>query len=209
MYDRRLVAGGAAVGLVAVAIIAFVLAAPRLAASGLNGLAQQQLGRSVIVRGGTHLDFSPLSIRLDDAVLSGVDARDDSFAMARRVAREEGIPVGISSGAALTAALAEAGPDEVVLVDCATLWLTNHLLAEHDLDAEGAALLAACAACLAPVVVVSNEVGWGIVPDNALARRFRDAQGRLNQRIAAEAGLVVGVMAGLPMVLKGAMPPWM
>lgn len=110
---------------------------------------------------------------------------------------------------ALTAALAEAGPDEVVLVDCATLWLTNHLLAEHDLDAEGAALLAACAACLAPVVVVSNEVGWGIVPDNALARRFRDAQGRLNQRIAAEAGLVVGVMAGLPMVLKGAMPPWM
>ena len=83
MYDRRLVAGGAAVGLVAVAIIAFVLAAPRLAASGLNGLAQQQLGRSVIVRGGTHLEFSPLSIRLDDAVLSGVDARDDSFAMAR------------------------------------------------------------------------------------------------------------------------------
>ncbi|MEY3082741.1 MAG: hypothetical protein RJA94_2726 [Pseudomonadota bacterium] len=83
MYDRRLVAGGAAVGLVAVAIIAFILAAPRFAMNGLNGLAQQQLGRSVIVRGGTHLDFSPLSIRLEDAVLSGVDARDDSFAMAR------------------------------------------------------------------------------------------------------------------------------
>jgi adenosylcobinamide kinase / adenosylcobinamide-phosphate guanylyltransferase len=90
-----------------------------------------------------------------------------------------------------------------VLVDCATLWLTNHLLAEHDLAAEGAALLAALARCTAPVVVVSNEVGWGIVPDNALARRFRDVQGRLNQDLAAQAGLVVGVMAGLPILLKG------
>jgi adenosylcobinamide kinase/adenosylcobinamide-phosphate guanylyltransferase len=52
-------------------------------------------------------------------------------------------------------------------------------------------------------------VGWGIVPDNALARTFRDAQGRLNQRLAAQADLVVGVMAGLPMVLKGRMPSWM
>lgn len=109
----------------------------------------------------------------------------------------------------LPTALATAGGDEVVLVDCATLWLTNHLLAEHDLDAEATALLAAFATCKAPVVVVSNEVGWGIVPENALARRFRDAQGRLNQRIAAQAGLVLGVMAGLPMVLKGDLPPWM
>lgn len=109
----------------------------------------------------------------------------------------------------LTSALAKAEPGEVVLVDCATLWLTNHLLAEHDLVHAAEALLAALAACRAPVVVVSNEVGWGIVPDNALARTFRDAQGRLNQQIAAQAGLVVGVMAGLPMVLKGRMPAWM
>lgn len=97
----------------------------------------------------------------------------------------------------------------VVLVDCATLWLTNHLLAEANLDAEAGALLAAVAACDAPVVVVSNEVGWGIVPENALARAFRDHQGRLNQRLAAQAGLVVGVMAGLPMVLKGNLPEGM
>ena len=108
----------------------------------------------------------------------------------------------------LPGALAGAGQGEVVLVDCATLWLTNHLLAEHDLDAEATALLAALGACRAPVVIVSNEVGWGIVPDNALARRFRDAQGRLNQRLAGQAGLVMGVMAGLPMVLKGQRPTW-
>lgn len=109
----------------------------------------------------------------------------------------------------LVAALAGARQDEAVLVDCATLWLSNHLLADHDLAAESRALLAALDACAAPVVVVSNEVGWGIVPENALARAFRDAQGRLNQQVAAQAGLVVGVMAGLPMVLKGRLPAWM
>ena len=109
----------------------------------------------------------------------------------------------------LSAALREARQGEAVLVDCATLWLSNHLLADHDLAAESRALLEALAACVAPVVVVSNEVGWGIVPENALARAFRDAQGRLNQQIAAEAGLVVGVMAGLPVLLKGRMPGWM
>lgn len=106
----------------------------------------------------------------------------------------------------LCAALAGVPAGACVLVDCATLWLSNHLLAESDLEAEAAALLAALSACAAPVVVVTNELGWSIVPDNALARRFRDAQGRLNQRLASEAALVVAVMAGLPMVLKGALP---
>jgi adenosylcobinamide kinase / adenosylcobinamide-phosphate guanylyltransferase len=106
----------------------------------------------------------------------------------------------------LPAALASATSAEVVLIDCATLWLTNHLLADHDLDGETAALVTALATCAAPVVIVTNETGWGIVPDNALARRFRDAQGRLNQRLAAEAGLVVTVIAGLPLVLKGQLP---
>ena len=106
----------------------------------------------------------------------------------------------------LPAALASARADEVVLIDCATLWLTNHLLADHDLTAETGALIAALAATAAPVVIVTNETGWGIVPDNALARRFRDAQGTLNQRLAAEASLVVTVIAGLPMALKGQIP---
>jgi adenosylcobinamide kinase/adenosylcobinamide-phosphate guanylyltransferase len=106
----------------------------------------------------------------------------------------------------LAAALAKAEPGEVVLVDCATLWLTNHMLADHDLNAKTGELLTALASCAAPVVIVSNETGWGIVPENALARRFRDEQGRLNQRLAAQAGLVVTVIAGLPMVLKGQLP---
>lgn len=104
----------------------------------------------------------------------------------------------------VAAVLAGIPPEAVVLVDCATLWLTNVLLAEGDIPAESAALIAACLDCPAPVVVVSNEVGWGIVPENKLARAFRDHQGRLNQQIAAQAGLVVGVMAGLPFVLKPA-----
>lgn len=106
----------------------------------------------------------------------------------------------------LAAALTDVRPDEAILVDCATLWLTNHLLADHDLAAETTHLLAALTACPAPVVIVSNETGWGIVPENALARRFRDEQGRLNQRLAAASALVVTVIAGLPMVLKGQLP---
>ena len=106
----------------------------------------------------------------------------------------------------LCAALSEARPSEAVLIDCATLWLTNHLLADHDIAAETTLLLTALAACPAPVVIVSNETGWGIVPENALARRFRDEQGRVNQRLAAQAQLAVTVIAGLPVVLKGQLP---
>ena len=100
-------------------------------------------------------------------------------------------------------ALESCGSDQVVLLDCATLWLTNILLADRDVDADQTALLAALTACPAQAIVVSNEVGHGIVPDNKLARKFRNAQGRLNQKLAAEADLVVQVIAGLPQVLKG------
>lgn len=106
----------------------------------------------------------------------------------------------------LAPVLAGARPHQAVLLDCATLWLSNQMLAEHDLDAEEAALFAALDACAAHVVVVSNEIGMSVVPENALARRFRQAQGELNQRLAARAALVVAVMAGLPLALKGKLP---
>ncbi len=103
-------------------------------------------------------------------------------------------------------ALSQANRHSPVLIDCATLWLTNVILGELEVEAHTTAFLSAVAQHHAPVVVVSNEVGQGIVPDNALARRFCNAQGRLNQQIAAQADLVVAVMAGLPLVLKGKLP---
>lgn len=102
----------------------------------------------------------------------------------------------------LAGALDGLPPDMPALVDCLTLWLTNHLLAGHDLDAEAARLVDAVLRRRAPVVLVANEVGLGIVPDNALARRFRDAAGRLNQDLAARADRVVFLVAGLPMMVK-------
>ncbi len=90
----------------------------------------------------------------------------------------------------------------VILVDCLTLWASNLLLGDADADEATAALLAALVATSARVMLVSNEVGWGIVPDNALARRFRDVAGRINQRVAAAVDRVDLVVAGLAMRLK-------
>ena len=103
----------------------------------------------------------------------------------------------------LAGAIAGAPASATVLVDCLTLWLNNLMFNNRDIDAETQRLEAALAARQAPTVLVSNEVGSGIVPDNAEARRFRDLQGRLNQRIAARADRVVLLVAGLPMVVKG------
>jgi len=101
----------------------------------------------------------------------------------------------------LASALAQVSADETAVVDCLTLWVSNLMHADRDLEAETARLIAALPG--RDLVLVSNEVGLGIVPDNALARRFRDAAGRLNQQVAAAADRVVFVAAGLPLTLKG------
>jgi adenosylcobinamide kinase/adenosylcobinamide-phosphate guanylyltransferase len=93
--------------------------------------------------------------------------------------------------------------DAPVLVDCLTLWLSNLMLAEADIEAETAQLEQALVAANGPLVLVANEVGSGIVPSYPLGRRFRDAQGVLNQRIAARAERVILMVAGLPLLLKG------
>ena len=96
--------------------------------------------------------------------------------------------------------------DQGILIDCATMWLTNLMMDDLDVETAREALSNALQSCSGSVVVVSNEVGHGIVPDNALARRFREAQGHLNCALAAQADLAVLVTAGLPQVLKGRLP---
>lgn len=106
----------------------------------------------------------------------------------------------------LAPALAAMGPGEAVLIDCATMWLSNILMDGDDLKQAQTSLLRAVSDSAAPVVIVSNEVGQGIVPDNALARQFREEQGRLNIALAAQSDLATLIVAGLPLVLKGQLP---
>ena len=96
----------------------------------------------------------------------------------------------------------ESAAGTVVLVECLTLWLSNLMGADRDIDAATDELIDALERTSGPVVLVSNEVGSGIVPDNALARRYADALGILNQRVAAIATQVVLVAAGQPLMLK-------
>jgi adenosylcobinamide kinase / adenosylcobinamide-phosphate guanylyltransferase len=107
---------------------------------------------------------------------------------------------------ALAAAISAAqGHYGVILVDCLTFWLSNVLLGEPAhaaLEETCQGVVDAAARTVTPLILVSNEVGLGIVPDNPLARRFRDAVGGLHQRLAAAADLVCATMAGLPLVLK-------
>ena len=91
-----------------------------------------------------------------------------------------------------------------ILIDCLTLWISNLMHAKRDVGAEVEKLCHMLELAKAKVVLVSNEVGQGIVPENALARAFRDQQGFANQRLAQAVDEVVLVVAGLPMVLKKA-----
>lgn len=102
----------------------------------------------------------------------------------------------------LAHAINAAGPSSIV-VDCCTLWLANVMLAERDINEDVTRLLSSLQGSSARIVLVSNEVGSGIVPENALGRRFRDEQGRLNQCLAAISDAVDLVVAGLPLQLKG------
>lgn len=102
----------------------------------------------------------------------------------------------------LVAALVETDGRGARLVDCLTLWLSNLMHAERDWEKEAMLLAETLGRQNSPVVLVTNEVGLGIVPDNALARRFRDAAGILNQIVARVADEVEFVVAGLPMRVK-------
>jgi len=93
-------------------------------------------------------------------------------------------------------------PDSVAVVDCLTLWLSNMTFAKRDVANETTRLVSAMQSCPGAIIMVSNEVGLGIVPDNAISRAFRDAHGRLNQDMASVADVVEFIAAGLPLRLK-------
>jgi adenosylcobinamide kinase/adenosylcobinamide-phosphate guanylyltransferase len=164
-----------------------------------------------LVLGGTRsgksavAETAVLETGLAPVYLATAEARDGEMdeRIARHRARRGTAWTTIEEPLDLTGTLKrQAGPGRAILVDCLTLWLSNLMAAERDVVAEGDRLAMALADASGPVVLVSNEVGQGIVPDNALARRFRDEAGLLHQKVAAVAGRVLFVTAGLPQTLK-------
>ena len=169
------------------------------------------MGRITFVLGGARSGKSGHAQRLAEAsggpLLYIATAQALDAEMSERIARHRAerderwrtleCPLGVPD------AIARNGEARTVLVDCLTLWLGNLMLGDHDVAAAGAALADALRDTPAQVVLVANEVGQGIVPDNALARRFRDEAGWLNQRVAASADVVWLLAAGLPLRLKG------
>lgn len=138
--------------------------------------------------------------------LATAEALDDE--MAARIARHkaergegwETVEAPLDLVEALEAA---ATPDMVCVVDCLTLWLSNLMHHRRDVERETARLSRALDAWPGSIILVSNEVGLGLVPETELGRAFRDAQGRLNQAIAQVCDRVEFVAAGLPLTLKG------
>lgn len=171
----------------------------------------QTRGRDVsLILGGARSGKSRHAETLIEAMpapwsyIATAQAWDDEMAarIAEHRARRSGDWITVDAPLELPEAIRGVPGARPILVDCLTLWLTNLILAERDTGAACDGLIAACASAAGPVVLVSNEVGLGIVPDNALARRFRDEAGRLHQRLAARAGSVVFMVAGLPMQVK-------
>ncbi len=169
----------------------------------------------MLITGGARAGKSRYAERLmtarpaHHAVIATATAGDAE--MAERIARHkaerdktwETIEQPISVRAAIRNA---ARPDRIVLVDCLTLWISNLMGEQRDIEVEMQGLVGTLKIAAGPVIIVSNEVGLGIVPDNALARAFRDNLGRANQLVAAAAEVVVFMAAGIPMILKGSLP---
>jgi len=185
------------------------------AAASLSLRDARSLPHLTLVLGGVrsgksrHAESLIETVARDAVYLATAEARDVEMAerirhhRTRRAAQSPIRWQTVEEPLALAAKLAEmARPGRPILVDCLTLWISNLLLADRDVAAETAGLLAAIPAVAGPLILVANEVGLGIVPDNALARAFRDHAGRLNQAVASVADRVIFVAAGLPLVLK-------
>ena len=136
------------------------------------------------------------------ATAQAFDAEMEARIALHRERRLEGWEM-IEAPIDLADTIAQLGGDSApILIDCLTLWLSNLMLGGHDLETAISRFEAALERARSPVVLVSNEVGLGIVPENALAHRFRDEAGRLNQRLAARADRVLLMVAGLSLTVK-------
>ena len=162
------------------------------ARSGKSRYAQQQA--EALAASGRELVYVATAQALDDEMAERV-ARHRAERDARWRTVEE--PLDLAS-----ALIRERGAERIVLVDCLTLWASNLMFADRDVEADLARVVEALTDASGPILLVSNEVGLGIVPDNPMARRFRDIAGTINQAIAAAASEVVFVAAGLPLPLK-------
>ena len=177
-------------------------------------------GELILLLGGARAGKSAAAERLAQAgrrvlFIATAEALDEE--MRRRIAAHRSRrPSGWDTLEEPLDPVAAAGPIldryDTVVFDCLTLWVSNLLLRQAEDSGAEAAILDATGALLnliqsssANWIVISNEVGLGIVPDNALARRFRDAAGRLNQTIAGTAQRVLFTAAGLPLIMKDAM----
>src|SRR5581483_12093940 len=136
--------------------------------------------------------------------IATAEAGDEEMAerIVRHRAERTGAWATVEAPLALAEAIGRLGPRDVAVVDCLTLWLSNSMAQQAQHGARTSGLVSALQACPSRLWLVSNEVGWGVVPDNALARAFRDEAGRLHQALAAAADEVVLVTAGLPLTLK-------
>jgi adenosylcobinamide kinase/adenosylcobinamide-phosphate guanylyltransferase len=172
--------------------------------------------RSLLVLGGARSGKSAYAQRLAEAhvpdrlYLATAAAGDEE--MAARIARHRADRgqgwTTLEEPLEITAALlTHAQPSRVVVVDCLTLWLSNLMLAGRDPGPAVTALASAIGGLAGPAILVSNEVGMGIVPDYKLGREFRDWQGRVNCEIGAVCGAVIFIAAGLPLQLKPATTP--
>lgn len=159
-------------------------------------------GKSSFAQGLAEQQASDITLIVTAEILDAEMAQRVARHRAERPAHWSVVEAPVELPDAITTACAAGN---FVLVDCLTLWLSNVLCTrEHELQNRVDALCESVRAARGELVLVSNEVGWSIVPENALARRFRDEQGRLNQAIAAIADKVTLVAAGLPLQIKGA-----
>ncbi len=160
-------------------------------------------GKSSYAEGLVRSDGRP---RIYVATGQAFDTEMEAKIEAHRTSRADDGWTTLEEPLELLGALSALPPGSVALIDCATFWLSNLMMEGADTETEIADLIAGLSDLAAPIVIVSNELGHGIVPENSMARQFRQAHGDLNCKLAAKAELVVQVTVGLPRILKGALP---